>query len=406
MINESLNSRNNKNRLTSKLVITPSVPFWADGNMALFDRKFYDGMLEYIRLWPGEVSCIMEQSKSMLPKFGIIKKTISELPFELVMLLENELVKPKHIMNATIVLAAADSFKQLHLSKICKFNNIKCVYIIEYTLKTRLQILEIEPTNFAVKLRRKFFLWNTERKRVAAFKISDGIQSNGLAAYYNYQKYSKSPMYYFDTRVPHDSLISNEELINRLNYLSHSNAIRLAFSGRLIDMKGANDLIKVAILLEANGVDFILDIYGAGDQEDSMKNKIDQKSLGEKVKMRGAVDFNNELLPSIKKSVDLFIMLHKQGDPSCTYLETLACGVPIVGYSNESFSGLMDAKDIGWLIDIDDTNGVASTIERLSNNRKEIHFKSLDALEFSQNHDMESTFINRIQHLKGIDIHI
>ncbi len=94
--------------------------------------------------------------------------------------------------------------------------------------------------------------------------------------------------------------------------------------------------------------------------------------------------------------------MHRQGDPSCTYLETLSCGVPIVGYENIAFSGLLQKADVGWGVDINNVIGIADIIESLDANRALIKSKSLIGFEYSCAHDFESTFKNRVKHLQEL----
>ncbi|MFT7224126.1 MAG: colanic acid/amylovoran biosynthesis glycosyltransferase [Cellvibrionaceae bacterium] len=92
--------------------------------------------------------------------------------------------------------------------------------------------------------------------------------------------------------------------------------------------------------------------------------------------------------------MDIYVILHRQSDPSCTYLETLSCGIPIIGYKNKAFSGLLDLQNIGW--------GVAKKIEHLSSHRDEIKEKSRQSISFAKNHDFDTTFMRRIDHLKSL----
>ena len=162
------------------LAITPSVPVWKSGNLLIFDLKFYNGMLLYVEKWPGDVSCIISLSTEPLPEFGVITISYIELPFKCITLIEKELITAAHLQGVSIVLASGDSDNQLHLSKLCKKENIKCVYIIEYIPETRYQIAALSTSNPIVKLRRFLYIWEKERKRVAAFKLCDGLQSNGV----------------------------------------------------------------------------------------------------------------------------------------------------------------------------------------------------------------------------------
>ena len=380
------------------LVITPSVPLWRDGEPLIFDRKFYDGVSFYLNKWPGDVSCIMSLDKSNPPDFGLVKKTQNELRFRCTVLDENELIGISHLDGASIVLAAGDSFDQLHVSQLCKTINTKCVYIIENIPETRYQIASLSTKNPVIKFRRFINIWNGERKRLKAFSLSDGLQINGTAAYDEYKKF-ENQILYFDTRVNKNLIINEESLQDRLSYLSQNKPLRLAFSGRLIRMKGADHLIKMMRRLKQRNINAHLTIYGAGDLEDEMKAYIHKHQLADSVFMVGSVDFYKELIPVLKQQVDLFVMLHRQSDPSCTYLEALSCGLPIVGYENKAFSGLLELSDIGWGAKSDDIDGVVKIIERLNVNRARIAEKSKTSRKFAGQHDFETTFQNRIDHL-------
>jgi glycosyltransferase involved in cell wall biosynthesis len=159
-------------------------------------------------------------------------------------------------------------------------------------------------------------------------------------------------------------------------------------------MKGALDLVLVASELQRRGVPFRLSICGAGTLEGAMKEQIARRGLERVVTMRGVLPFNDELLPFVREA-DVFLSCHKQGDPSCTYLETFACGVPMVGYLNEAFAGLLARVDAGWGIPMHDVRAMADVVERLSRERAEIATKARRAAAFARQHTFESTFARR-----------
>ncbi len=380
------------------LLIIPSVPVWQQGNGLIFDRKFYDGMALYVQKWPGKVSCLMETTTSQLPEFGATKKTASELPFRCITIEPGEVVNAEHLKGVSLVLASGDAHNQLHISGLCRTEKIKCVYVIEYIPETRYQIAALSTRNPLVKLRRFFYIWQHEKKRVAAFQLADALQSNGTPAYYEY-KDIKNNLLYFDTRVDNQHSILDTDLEKRLDYLSQGKPLRLAFSGRLIQMKGADHLITLARMLKKEDIPFHMTIYGTGELETEMKRSILQHKLEHCVYMPGAVDFYTELIPDLKQKVDLFISLHRQSDPSCTYLETLSCGLPIVGYKNKAFAGLLALADIGWGSKLNDLNEIKNIIIDLNNNRAVISEKSRTSILFSRLHDFETTFNKRVAHL-------
>src|SRR5579859_1599803 len=351
-----------------RLTIIPSVPLWKDGDSLLFDRKFYDGLAMYGQYWTGDLACILSSSKSELPAFGLVTKKHEDLPFKCTVLDEGELVTSEHLRGTSIVLASADASDQLHLSALCRRLGIKCIYVIEYVPETRYQIASLSTRNPLIRLRRLFYIWNEERRRRAAFRVCDGLQSNGTAAYREYESV-ENKLLYFDTRVRGKDIITDAKLEERLSVLARGTALRLAFSGRLIRMKGADHLIRLAGVLNQRQIRFHLTIYGSGDLEGEMRKDIQRNALEGKVAMPGAVDFYDRLLPDLKEKIDLFVCLHRQSDPSCTYLETLSCGIPIVGYANRAFAGLMEISKVGWEAGLDDVAGIAALIEGLDKRR-------------------------------------
>ncbi len=384
----------------NSLLIVPSIMLWLDGENIIFDRKFYDGMLMYRDLWPGPVHCIMRLSHDSLPVFGVVRKKQEEIPFQVTLLSAKEKINAGHLKAAALLLASGDSHDQFHLSRLCKANNIKCVYSIEYIPETRYQIVNLETSNIFVRLRRRLYVWQGERKRRAAFLLANGLQANGSAAYHYYNTCSKR-MLYFDTRIRRGDVIPEQHLHERLITLSEDRPLHLAFSGRLVRMKGADLLVPLAVLLREDQVHFRMSIYGAGDLESAMKKQIQEHQLSSQVKMMGSVNFYDQLLPELQAGVDLFVVLHQQSDPSCTYLETFSCGIPIVGFNNKAFLGFCQEAAVGWGREMDDLQGIADIINGLDRDRRAIQEMSMHCVVFSRQHDFEQTYQKRVDHLRS-----
>ncbi len=381
-----------------KLIVVSSAPVWKSGDRLIFDRKFYEGILLYVDMWPGSIKCIAVLSDEPLPDFGIVNLAYSEAPFECMILEKNTPIAADHLSGATLVYASGDSFEQFHISSLCASQGIKCVYIIENIPETRYQMAALSTTNPLVRLRRYAYLWFGERRRLRAFAMADGLHSNGVPAHNEYRKFENN-LLYFDTRVHEAEMIPELELEHRLEELQTNRPLRLAFSGRLIRMKGADHLIALAAMLHKAGTQFHLNIYGSGDLEEEMKSMAMQYHLDGMVTFAGAVDFHNRLLPELKAQIDLFICLHRQSDPSCTYLETLSCGVPILGYKNKAFAGLLEEAEIGWGVTPDDLNSIKENVIWLDQHRDDLAKKAKNSARFARSHSFETTFKKRIQHL-------
>ena len=380
------------------LTLIPSVPVWVEGDAFVFDRKFHDGLMRYVTAWPGRVGCLAWRGGTAPSGFGTVRTAAADLPFDVELLDAHETLTHKHLASANVVLAAADDHRQLHVAALCRELGIRCGYVIEYIPETRHQINRLEAPNPFVRWRRDLFLRRRERARRAAFAACDGLQANGMPAHDAYQAHGNC-LLYFDTRMGRRSLIDDAALASRLATLQQPRPLRVAFSGRLIAMKGADHLIDVAARLQARGVACEWTIYGAGELDAPLRAMVRRLGLSHLVQLPGAVDFDTELIPAIRSRCDLYVMLHRQSDPSCTYLETLSCGIPIVGYENRALGGLLRLADIGVGVPMDDIDGVVDALMRLDADRSAIARMSRAAVVFARGHAFEDTFQRRVDHL-------
>jgi glycosyltransferase involved in cell wall biosynthesis len=167
-------------------------------------------------------------------------------------------------------------------------------------------------------------------------------------------------------------------------------------------MKGVMQLIDVAKALRKLKVDFQLGICGDGEQKGELAKRIQEDNLAQFVSLKGTMNFATELMPYVKSSVDLFVCCHPQGDPSCTYLETMSCGVPIVGYANEAFEGVVALSKAGWLVPLNRPDLMAAEIARIQQHPEELSSMSHKALSFAREHTFEQTFTRRADHLQAL----
>jgi glycosyltransferase involved in cell wall biosynthesis len=378
------------------LMLCPPVGIWKVGEDLYFDRKFYDGVIAYAKYWPGTFRLAIRLIKSAPPQFGLVRFEKDVFPATVTVLNAEELIDSKLIAGVDVILASGDAFDSFYLAELCKESGVKCIYVIENTLKTRLQIVALNGTNLWRKFKSKVWLLLKERDRIKAFRQSDGLQANGVPAYDAYSSLVPSTLLYFDTRNFASMGITDAELITRLDYLDKGAPLRLGFSGRLNSMKGADHLVEIALRLRKYKINFTFDLFGNGELLAEMQEKIQLNGLDEIVRLKGVVDYANELVPFVKANLDLFVCCHRQGDPSCTYLETYACGVPIVGYKNQAHQGILNSNDVGWGVAINNIQGIVDLLVRLDSKRDEIKTKSLNAANFARKHTFEATFQRRI----------
>lgn len=388
---------------SNTLLVIPSldVGLSADGLLRL-TQKFIGGMEMYVDWWGGPVEVLAQRNEAnQSENLDDVWVRPDELSFLVTVADFNSDDAKAAVRRAAVVQGGADH-RLNHMPALCAAMGVKYVFVCEYTLRTRWQIVDADAPIWPVAWRRKAWAWRQERANMASVKMSAAVHCNGTPTFEAYQSLNDRTLLYFDSRVNADMLPMEPRVLKRSQPWSASDPIRLAFSGRLNRMKGADHLVLVARALHDLKVPFTMDIYGDGPLRPSLDAAIRREGLEEMVRLCGVLDFATELMPAIRDQVDVFVCCHRQGDPSCTYLETMACGVPIVGYANEAFAGLMRMCPAGENVAMDDWGAMASTIAQLSRDPRRLGELATRALSFAREHTFEQEFRNRIEHMSAL----
>ena len=388
---------------SQELVILPSLgATLAGAGKVRITAKFIEGMRQYAKHWPGHVTAILHPDDSEYS--GNLDNVVVDadqdgFSFRVLRFDGPELLDA--LSNARLVQGGANHLLN-HVPEFCKRNGIPYVFVSEYSLRTRRQIIAAETNNPILRARRYLWAWNQERKNEKNVRLSAGVQCNGTPTFDAYSPLNDRTLLYFDTRVSSEMFAGRANVVSRIESLRQGAPIRLAFSGRLHRMKGVDHLPVVASLLREAKVPFEMDICGDGPLLNELRSDIERRNLSEHVRARGTLDFATELMPFISSEIDLFVCCHRQGDPSCTYLETLACGVPIVGYDNEAFSGLLRECPVGWETPLDDPKKLASAIEAIYREPDRLAVAAQRAVSFAREHLADVVFERRVAHMREI----
>ncbi len=384
------------------LLIAPSldVGLSSDGRVRL-TGKFVGGMQMYVDHWDGPVALLAQKDEANHSgNLDDVWFRPSELPFDVTVADFKSKEAESAVARAAVVQGGTDH-RLNHMPALCRSLGVPYVLVSEYSLRTRWQIIDSEGLNPVIAWRRKLWAWRQERANVAAAKAASAVHCNGTPTYDAYKALNERTLLYFDSRVASDMLPDEPKAAGRVPW-STASPMRLAFSGRLNLMKGADHLVHVARALRDLGVPFTLDVYGDGPLVPDMKSAIEEHHLEGILRLGGVLDFASELMPTVRDQVDLFVCCHRQGDPSCTYLETMACGVPIVGYANEAFEGLMKRCSAGVTVPMNDWAEMAAAIERLYREPKQVEEMARAALAFARQHTFEQEFRRRIAHMDNL----
>jgi colanic acid/amylovoran biosynthesis glycosyltransferase len=389
----------------SPLLLIPSISIAQDASRYILDEKVVSGLRLYSKFWPGLVRCVFRKGDQSALLFSRTYDP-AELPFEIDILPANAEIPDELIVGSSVVLASGDNWLDFPVADQGLRLGVPVCFVIEQILETRLQIIRLSDASFVNKAKSLVWTIMAERKRRRAFDRSAGLQSNGTPAAKAYSGLVGNVLTFFDTRLSEKQMATDHEILAKQARLMKGAPLRLVFTGRLEKIKGADDLIKIAAALDRAGKNFRLDIYGSGRLESEMNAALNDLattcSLREKVTIHRPIDFERELVPWMRAEADLFLCCHRQSDPSCTYLETLGCGVPIVGYNNSAWRGILNLADVGWMAPLNARGKIVQKIVDLDINRVELCHKLRTVRDFAKVHSFECEFEKRINHLRQI----
>lgn len=378
------------------LVIITSVHGNRAGDQITLDLKALEGFEVDADYWPGQVYWMLSFRDS--PLTYSVTCDPERLPVKIIEVATDRSDVAAKLPDNALLVASADDYQALGLARALPG---RVVYIIEYTLKTRLDALRVANVPFYRKIRSVLWELLCERQRKRAIRASVGLQCNGLPAYHRYGPLSRNAMQYFDTRLTAAMQIDARALGAKQARIGRHAPLRLGFSGRIDRMKGAQFLVPLMRRLKAAGIDVMLETFGSGE----LSGELEAAAAGELAGMltcHGPVPFATELVPAMKERIDLFVCPHPQGDPSCTYIETLGCGVPIVGFANEAWAAMVAGQNFGEAVPMGDVRALADAIIRLDHDRERLAAMAGEAARFSSARSFEIAHTRRLDHYRAI----
>ena len=137
----------------------------------------------------------------------------------------------------------------------------------------------------------------------------------------------------------------------------------LLYHGRVDRRKGMLDLLDACARLTADGVRFRLLVSGIGPDVDSANAKIAELGLGDRVEMRGYVDYED--VPRIYHEGDIFVSPTYAEGFSNTILEAMASGLPNVSCRSVGVVDCLRDGDNGLLVDAGDVPALTEALRRV-----------------------------------------
>ena len=197
------------------VVISPLKGVLRPNRKILLTRKFFDGMALYRELWKGPVIHACEPGREASDNLDNMEVELDAAPFRTVCeeFTDDRLVRL--LKPGSLVLASVgDRFNSI--SRLCREEGIPCVYITEYSLRTRLQIAREYRRSIAHGAWHSWREFQQERAQVRAIRLADAVQCNGTPTYMSYKALTSQPLLFFDTRIEETMLARPAEISARL----------------------------------------------------------------------------------------------------------------------------------------------------------------------------------------------
>lgn len=149
-----------------------------------------------------------------------------------------------------------------------------------------------------------------------------------------------------------------------------SQPLRLAYAGRLVEtQKRVCDLAALATVLAERGVDFTLDVVGAGVDEGRLREAVARSP----VTVQRSVRFHGRVAPSamhaVWQDVDVAVLVSEYEGISIAMLEAMAAGcVPVVTRVSGTRDAIVEGRT-GCTVPVGDMAGMAAAIADLARDR-------------------------------------
>lgn len=365
----------------------------------VLDGKFVEGMQLHCRYWPGPIDCILREGATDIP-FGATEIT-GDTGFGLTVLPRDAEIEARHLAGYDMIYCSADDARNFGIAdRMTRTAGSKLTLVLEYTLKTRLQAAWLDRHRSVLRrLYSMAWLMRQEVRLRRFVRAADGLQANGYPAHELYGRMNRNPLLYLDNRMEPALFATDSEMAARKDHLLSAGPLRLVYSGRLENMKGAQDLVPIARALRDAGTRFRLDIFGTGSLSGQIARDIAAGGLEETVTLHDPLDFETELVPYMRRHADIYLCCHRQSDPSCTYVENMGCGLTVAGYDNDMWAALCAESGAGWTSPLGNPARIAQTISLIDRDRPEIHRRAEKALAFARQHNFPDEFRKRMTHM-------
>ena len=145
-------------------------------------------------------------------------------------------------------------------------------------------------------------------------------------------------------------------------------AIRIGYAARLVKNQKRADLLPVFIdKLEKFEIDYVFEIAGNGEEEDTIKRKIKEQGLQQKIRFLGHLDYSD--MADFWKRQDIYINFSEYEGASLAMLEAMSFGCIPVVTDVSGVSDYIENGKSGCICKVGDLEAMAEQIAEIYSQR-------------------------------------
>lgn len=370
-----------------------------DNGVLRVDRKFLTGMRLYAEHFDMPLMTIHPEMNVADQTMDLVEVPCKDLDFEVMIVKKNAGQRAtteqltKQIRRSRLLYGSG--FDSSHIAKKL---GVPYILVLECDLRTQITVITTQVKNMARRgIRSLRCIAHYIGHDIAEMRSARALHCNGYPVYEESRFFNANRLLYLDSRMSADMMITEQQLDDRFQQRK-DRPLRLLFSGRYEQLKGADDSVRVALECLKRGLDIELHTYGHGNLRDTMLQLASQSPFANRIHIHDAIPFPD--LVQRAHEFDLFVCCHIQSDPSCTYLESFGAGLPIVGYANRMWQCLSENSQSGYASPMGQPSAVADDISRLITDSDMLSKISKQARAFALDHTFEREFSRRVNAIK------
>lgn len=379
------------------LLLVHQNPARLESGTLLVDRKFHTGITEFVKGLGVPALAVHPRCEDQNGIMDAVSIPASDCNYEILVVdvgrngLVTEQSRPilaEAINRSTLVYG-----QSLGAAAIAKELGVPCIQLLEYDLNSQIVTTTTQVTNPVRKAVRAMRVsWDFAVNQRRDIRDAIAVHCNGYPIYDVAAKLNSHVLLYLDSRITSDMVITPEETTARLERRK-GKPLRLLYSGRFEPMKGAIDVIRVALECQKRGLDIEMHAYGKGSLKSEMTALAAQSPVKGSISIHDAVPFD-ELFEN-SKSFDVFVCCHIQADPSCSYLEAMGAGLPVIGYANRMLQRITEDSGAGLHAPLYKPAGVAERIGYLASDEGRLAAMTRNAASFAREHTFDREMAKR-----------